>query len=180
MIDHESLGYKVWKSFINALCIITSFIYAYFASFIIPLAYKGRRRMQYVEFIFLIDLIIQFFRSYDPKTATKDKKVKDMSKICLNYLRNDFIWHAIPLIPLHHLALCRRRNDMLYVLKVIRMKRGLENYNQFNEMLKDIYNKLTLKRTIDQYTYDKAQLNIKKQKQHMNIDQTRDADREIE
>ena len=32
VIDHESLGYKVWGTFIYFLCIVSSFIYANFAT----------------------------------------------------------------------------------------------------------------------------------------------------
>lgn len=42
--------------------------------------------MVYVEAIFFVDMLLQFFLSYDPKSAMKEKKVKEVSKTSLHYL----------------------------------------------------------------------------------------------
>lgn len=51
---------------------------------------------------------------------------------------------------------------MLYIVKLMRMKRGLNNYAKFNQLIKDIYNRFLIKRTIAQYTFDVNILNNKK------------------
>jgi len=72
VIDHNSSYYKAWKFFINIAAITSSFIYAYFAAFNTPNGYTGRRRMLYVEFLFLIDIFVKFNLSFNVPGSPTD------------------------------------------------------------------------------------------------------------
>ena len=73
------------------LAISSSFVYTWFAAYPIPVKYIYRHRMEYVEIIFLIDLLLKFITSIDNPTSINDETIIDLSIIGVTYLKGDFI-----------------------------------------------------------------------------------------
>ena len=84
--------------------------------------------MRYVEILFLVDMFVRFITSIDnPTDPNFLEPIRDISKTSSAYLRGNFLEHLIPLVPLQLLKLTRNRANLLYILKIVRIKRGIEN-----------------------------------------------------
>ena len=53
--------------------------------------------MAVFESCFLLEMILQFFRKVTPDGQSTE--LKDIMAITKLYIRSNFIWHLIPLIP---------------------------------------------------------------------------------
>ena len=83
--------------------------------------------MMIVESIFLVDCLTSFIKDYEDPLDPKGPSIRKLSKIFTNYTSNAFIYDAIALMPLNWLTLYRNRQNLLFILKCIRLKRGIEN-----------------------------------------------------
>jgi hypothetical protein len=97
-----------------------------------------RRTMYIIEIFFLIDFVIHFFLSYPSPKSALYKPVKDLSLIFQRYLWGNMLEYLIPLIPLQLLILPKDRQKLFYLLKLIRIRRGLSNFKigSFMQVLK--------------------------------------------
>ena len=68
VISVQNPFYQAWKIFVILSCIISSYIYGYFAAFGIPELYTTAYYIDLgFEIIFLMDMICQFFLDYKPE-----------------------------------------------------------------------------------------------------------------
>ena len=81
--------YQAWKIFVILSCIISSYIYGYFAAFGGPV--KGSISY-YVdigfEIIFIMDMVCQFFLEFKPEDQYYT--VRDLTEIGKRYLKTRF------------------------------------------------------------------------------------------
>jgi hypothetical protein len=92
------MTYSVWKKFIDALCILSSFIYAHSSAYR-HLDARYKPWTPYIEICFLIDFCIHFVLSIpDPKDILGEP-IRCHEKIMANYLKGTFWEYGIPLFP---------------------------------------------------------------------------------
>lgn len=68
----------------------------------------------------------------------------------MNYLKTDFLWDFIPLLPVNFFPMYRKRHYLFYLLKMIRINKGFEVFDVPKIMIqvKAAYNR-KLQRIID-------------------------------
>ena len=79
-----------------------------------------------LEVTFLAHFVSQFFLEYEDESQ---KKVRDMSKIAVNYLRTSFILDFVPLLPFNFIPMYRKREYLFYILKMTRIYKGFEIFD---------------------------------------------------
>ena len=52
--------------------------------------------------------------------------VKDFELIGENYIRGAFLWDFIPLLPLQYISITNKWPNLMYLIKTIRLKKGLQ------------------------------------------------------
>ena len=118
-VETQSL-YQIFQVCISLLYILSGYFYAYLAAFrdtkfddyfdhleILTLVF---------ELLFLMHLVLQFFKS-------GEEKVKFLT-IAQKYLSDGFLTDFIPIIPLQLVELKNNRNRLFYLIKLIRMEKG--------------------------------------------------------
>ena len=74
----------------------------------------------------MIDFLIQFLVDY-PICANSDTSVTDFSKIFNRYIQEgDFVLNLIAVVPLQLIKLRKNYHELFYIVKIVRIKRGLE------------------------------------------------------
>ena len=74
----------------------------------------------------MIDFLIQFLVDY-PICANSETSVKDFSKIFNRYIQEgDFVLNLIAVVPLQLIKLRKNYHELFYIVKIVRIKRGLE------------------------------------------------------
>ena len=91
------------------------------------------------ETLFGVSVILRFFVDYYEEG--KQFPVRDFSAIAMNYLKTDFIYDFIPLIPLQELPLPRGYGRFFYVIKVMRLFNGFKllNVEHIMDYIKKFY-----------------------------------------
>ena len=110
------------------LCIISSFIYAHFA------AYRhadpeNNYLMIAFESAFLLDFLMNFILDFPDPKDPKFKSVRKIGEISTHYYHGSFWTDFIALMPLHLLTMQRDRQNLLYIVKCIRLHRGFANFD---------------------------------------------------
>lgn len=132
VISHSSQIYQAFSIFIVLLCILSSFIYAFFAAFRYDTDDSISGKMLFdqdeivimnnmeviIEIIFVVDMATKFFVEY--REESTNLLVRDISLISIRYIKNEFIMDLIPLLPLHSFFTFKF-SHLLYILKCIRM-----------------------------------------------------------
>ena len=57
------------------------------------------------------------------------KPIRRVRLIAKHYLKNDFIWDFIPLIPLQLFKLKNRRERLFFLIKIYRLKKGFKLFD---------------------------------------------------
>jgi hypothetical protein len=70
------------------------------------------------EFLFLVDMITKFILDYTDEI--NNTQIRDLSTISLRYLKSQFIWDLLPLIPFNW-VLHFQYSRLFYLVKVIRL-----------------------------------------------------------
>ena len=96
VISRTGKFFEAKESVVTIMCLTTSYYYADLINF----GFESRTRSNILEICFLIDLILNFFVDYIPNTSMNKEPERNFQKIALNYLRGNFIWDFIPLVPL--------------------------------------------------------------------------------
>ena len=96
----KHLVYQIFHTFIVLLCVFTSMMYGYMAAFRNKhTQYEDLMNVSNVcESIFLIHLILNFFKQYVPEHSLTP--ITDFRSVSLNYWETFFLLDLIPLIPL--------------------------------------------------------------------------------
>ena len=80
-----------------------------------------------MELVYVIDICAKFCLAYTP--IGKTVSIRELSKTSKHYLETRFIWDLIPTIPLQLLNLNHHFHYKLLLIKVMRLKRGLEVFD---------------------------------------------------
>ena len=92
--------------FVTICCVISSYLYAFIAAFENPNVGETLFNVTiFFETVFLVSLCVQFLVSYKPEG--EERKIKDLTMISLRYLKGQFLYDFIPLIPLQAIVLTR-------------------------------------------------------------------------
>ena len=75
----------------------------------------------YFESIFLLSMGLKFL--YEYKKDDSEMNERDLSKIAVHYLKGEFLFDFIPLIPLNLLDL-NGYERLFYLIKIIRLVNG--------------------------------------------------------
>ena len=78
------------------------------------------------ELIFLIDMLLEFIVQYTDEQT--NLPVKNISKIGIRYLQNDFIYDLLPLIPFN-IIFTFKYSRLFFLIKCIRL---LETYDMLD------------------------------------------------
>lgn len=101
-ISDSNKYYKAWKGFVVLHSLVSSYFYAYMAAFNSPKPEDDLFKvMLYFEFIFVCEIIFKFFEEF-----TKDGQTiptRSLAEIANRYLKGQFIYDFIPMIPLPYL-----------------------------------------------------------------------------
>jgi len=89
--------------------------------------------------MFAVSIVMRFFVDYYEEG--KQFPVRDLTSIAKNYLKTDFIFDFIPLIPLQELALPRGYARFFYIIKIFRLFNGFKllNVEHIMEYIKKFY-----------------------------------------
>ena len=79
------------------------------------------------ESMFFLYTILQFIKEYTPEFQLTP--VRNLKLICRNYLETQFKWDIIPLIPLQEIKFGNNRNRLFFLIKLIRLFKGLKMFN---------------------------------------------------
>jgi len=80
------------------------------------------------ELVFAVSILSRFLTDYTPDGETE--AVKSLSKISNRYIKSDFAWDLIPLLPLPIIFKgFWKEAKLLYMIKCIRIVNGLKLFN---------------------------------------------------
>lgn len=97
IINHKSIGYKMWMFVIIVLEVATSYIYAFMSAYRV---FDWRNFWIPIESIFFVDMLLHFMVDFMSTQKSGVVRVRKFSEIVKRYMDTDFIWDIIPLIPL--------------------------------------------------------------------------------
>ena len=80
-----------------------------------------------VESIFLADMMISFITDYVDPQKPLGAPIRELSRIFSKYISGGFMYDFIALTPFYMLNMVRDRQKLLYIVKLIRLKRGFDN-----------------------------------------------------
>jgi len=124
IIKHTNRFLSVWNFLFVLSCCCSSYFYAYLAAFKHPgVNLKQLYTELTFEGIFLVTLLVNFITDY--MEDGNPTPVRDLNKICQRYLKGQFIFDFIPLIPLPHLTLWHGQEKYFYLIKVVRLVIGI-------------------------------------------------------
>lgn len=124
---------KVWGLFINFLSLVSSFFYAYYAAYRHGDT-KSQRLMFFIEILFLLDFFLSFSKTMPDPRSSAFPPITDYEQILNHYIKTNMLEHLIPLVPLQIIPMERSRQKVLYIVKLIRINRGLKNLKIMNLM----------------------------------------------
>ena len=81
------------------------------------------------EFFFLFDMILNFFTDFQAIEKNKPKLVREFDKIVSKYLETNFGLDLLSLLPLQMLPLPYGTGNLFYLLKIIRLRVALKEFN---------------------------------------------------
>lgn len=126
--------------FISAICLLSSYYYGYLACGRYGETNSNKEEdnslitTTVIEVFFLIHLLLQFFIEFRP--SAEKAPVRDIPKISVHYLQNGFAMDFIPIIPFYAVSLKRKRQDLFYIIKMIRLIKGFNIFDVQNMMTK--------------------------------------------
>ena len=123
----------IFNIIVCALCLISSYYYGYLAC--------GRYiegtdntygkdeiiTTTIFEVIFFIHMCVQFFREFKP--SAEKPPVRDFAKCAMNYINTGFAKDFIPLLPFYAVKLKRNRQNLFYIIKMVRLIKGFEIFD---------------------------------------------------
>lgn len=122
VISRKSKILAVWYFGYILCCLLSSYFYIYIAAF----QHKDITDKWwidseiYFEAIFFISIILNFLTDYQDES--NHKEVRDLSNISMRYLRGNFAWEFLPLIPFPHVMHYGFKNpNHFYIIKVVRL-----------------------------------------------------------
>jgi hypothetical protein len=80
------------------------------------------------EVVFLMDMIAHFFLDFRYSVVSTES-VRDLSEIIPRYLKTQFIWDLIPLLPLQIIQLDNNGQNLFYLIKCARIVKSVHKIN---------------------------------------------------
>ena len=122
VIDYDSKFRTFWKILETWCQLTSSYLYAYMAAF--ENIHDGvlfHINLGF-EVIFFLSMCFKFL--YEHKKADSSKGTeRDLSKIAMIYLKGEFMFDLIPLLPFVHLPL-NGYERLFYLIKIMRLVNG--------------------------------------------------------
>lgn len=82
----------------------------------------------------MVDIILKFITDY-PATGDVDESVRDFKKIANRYItKGDFYKDFITVFPAQAILLPGNYHKLFYLIKIVRLKRGIERLDIFKIM----------------------------------------------
>ena len=81
------------------------------------------------EGLFLIYIIVQFFKYEEQEDFDTPKSKRELSVTASHYLNGMFIWELIPLIPFQMWKLDKNHGMLFYSIKVVRLLWGFQLFD---------------------------------------------------
>lgn len=136
IIRRDSTFHNVWNLYITFCCLFSCYNYSFIAAF----GNETVLQMFIFEITFAIDMIINFFTEIAPLTE-KAKPERRLDIIAKNYLKSQFLIDLVPLIPIQIFSYRSKELRLLYLPKIIRLRRGFKlfNTNSIMQFVKKIY-----------------------------------------
>ena len=72
-------------------------------------------------------MLMSFITDYVDPNKPLGLPIRDSSKIFQRYIYGSFTFDAIALAPFYMIKLYRDRQKLLYIIKIIRLKKGFDN-----------------------------------------------------
>lgn len=133
VIDMDNQVYLLWKMFVTTCCVVSSYLYAFIAAFENPNPGEMLFNITvFFESVFLVSICVNFLVSYEPDG--EDYKVKDLTLISQRYLKGQFMFDFIPLVPLQAISLPGQKERLFFVIKIIRLVNGFKLFHVANIM----------------------------------------------
>lgn len=130
IITQTNKCYMQWQ-FLNTFCCLTSsYLYAYLAAFENSNDIASLQHVNWAyEGVFLISLIMNFFVEYNEDG--QQFPIRDIQKIAINYIRNQFIMDFIPIIPLQEIRSpsIGSYRRLFFLIKIMRLYKGFKIFN---------------------------------------------------
>lgn len=89
-------------------------------------------------------MLLQFLKEFKP--SAEKPPVREIAKTAMNYFYNGFAMDFIPLIPFFAIKMKRNRQQLFYIIKMIRLVKGFDLFDVPSMMtkIKFFYNKTLL------------------------------------
>lgn len=141
VIRRNWLLYQIWHYSVVLCNIFSPYYYMYLITVARIRDLSFRQLPDFIlTFIFLADMILNFFVEKEVQTPEQLIIERDPKKIAWIYLTTDFLFDLVTVIPfqtwLSHLAY----NEYLFFLKIFRVRNGILNFNAqlFIEKLREL------------------------------------------
>ena len=128
IIRQSSRMYQAERFLISVVSIFQSYYYMVVIAFEHTTDSSSYWKQNFLEVIFIIDLVMNFFVEYTP-VKTGQHNIRKFSLIAQNYLKGQFLFDVIPIIPFHLISLPYNSARLLYLIKMIRIKRAMNLLN---------------------------------------------------
>lgn len=127
VISHTNKVVYVWNVLYVLSCLTSCYFYAFMAAFEKPDPGSWLFILDWsFEGIFLVSLLLNFITDY--KEDGNPNPVRDLNKISMRYLKGQFTYDIIPLIPLPHLPFGNSMKHF-YLIKIMRMVTGIRVFD---------------------------------------------------
>lgn len=127
VISHNNKVVYLWNVLYVLSCLTSCYFYAFMAAFEKPKPGSWLFILDWsFEGIFLVSLLLNFITDY--KEDGNPNPVRDLNKISMRYLKGQFIYDIIPLIPLPHLPFGNSMKHF-YLIKIMRMVTGIRVFD---------------------------------------------------
>lgn len=141
-IDHKGDSYLYYNLFVTMCCLISSYIYVAIAAFRRPNSEEINSAVWWFEGIFVVDILINFLLTYDDQNlTTADQKEWDIRNTGTHYIQNNLWKDLLPTIPLQLMDMKNDRNQLFFLVKLMRLKKGFNILDEHKLMgqIKGIY-----------------------------------------
>ena len=99
VFSEDNFFYQIFSICISFICLFSSYYYIYLTAFRNLNLKASMIVWTYIfEIMFFVHMILQFFKEI--KSDYSAKAIRNVKIIAKNYLKKEFIWDFIPLVPL--------------------------------------------------------------------------------
>lgn len=129
IIQRSSKFYNCWNIFITASCLSSCYMYSYIAAF----GHTNDIQTYIFEGIFIFDMLITVLTELPP-LDNSDLPERRLQVIAERYLKTQFLWDLIPLVPFQLIKIPYTDQGIFYIFKITRIKRGFKLFNVHSMM----------------------------------------------